>query len=82
MSSDSMLVFQEANATQMAEVFRKRVAVVKNFIPDVSDGIKSSVGDWTGESRQACDAALKRLEAHPNAGWVLKPPVSSRQRAM
>ena len=57
-----MLVFQEANATQMAEVFRKRVAVVKNFIPDVSDGIKSSVGDWTGESRQACDAALKRLE--------------------
>ena len=20
--------------------------------------------------------------AHPNAGWVLKPPVSSRQRAM
>ena len=30
MSSDSMLVFQEANATQMAEVFRKRVAVVKN----------------------------------------------------
>ena len=62
MSSDSMLVFQEANATQMAEVFRKRVAVVKNFIPDVSDGIKRSVGDWTGESRQACDAALKRLE--------------------
>ena len=24
--------------------------------------IKAAVGDWTGESRQACDAALKRME--------------------
>ena len=70
MSSDSMLVFEEASATEMAQAFRQRVAVVKEFIPAVaadikaavSDGIKSSVGDWTGESRQACDAALKRLE--------------------
>lgn len=62
MSSDSMLVFYEASATQMAQAFRQRVPVVKEFIPDVSAEITAAVGDWTGESRQACDAALKRLE--------------------
>ena len=62
MSSDSMLVFEEASATEMAQAFRQRVAVVTEFIPDVAADIKAAVGDWTGESRQACDAALKRLE--------------------
>ncbi|GAA9113949.1 hypothetical protein BTM330_15560 [Helicobacter pylori] len=62
MSSDSMLVFEEASATEMAQAFRQRVPVVKEFIPDVSADIKAAVGDWTGESRKACDAALKRLE--------------------
>ena len=62
MSSDSMLVFEEASATEMAQAFRQRVAVVKEFIPDVAADIKAAVRDWTGESRQACDAALKRLE--------------------
>ena len=62
MSSDSMLVFKEASATEMAQAFRQRVPVVKEFIPDVAADIKAAVGDWTGESRQACDAALKRLE--------------------
>ena len=62
MSSDSMLVFEEASATEMAQAFRQRVPVVKEFIPDVAADIKAAVGDWTGESRQACDAALKRLE--------------------
>lgn len=62
MSSDSMLVFEEASATEMAQAFRQRVPVVKEFIPDVAAEIKAAVGDWTGESRQACDAALKRLE--------------------
>lgn len=62
MSSDSMLVFEEASATEMAQAFRQRVPVVKEFIPNVSADIKAAVGDWTGESRKACDAALKRLE--------------------
>ena len=62
MSSDSMLVFEEARATEMAQAFRQRVPVVKEFIPDVAADIKAAVGDWTGESRQACDAAVKRLE--------------------
>ena len=62
MSSDSMLVFKEASATEMAQAFRQRVPVVKEFIPDVAADIKTAVGDWTGESRQACDAALKRME--------------------
>ena len=62
MSSDSMLVFEEASATEMAQAFRQRVPVVKEFIPNVSADIKAAVGDWTGESRQACDAALKRME--------------------
>lgn len=62
MSSDSMLVFEEASATEMAQAFRQRVPVVKEFIPDVAADIMAAVGDWTGESRQACDAALKRLE--------------------
>ena len=62
MSSDSMLVFEEASATEMAQDFRQRVPVVKEFIPNVSADIKAAVGDWTGESRKACDAALKRLE--------------------
>ena len=62
MSSDSMLVFEEASATEMAQAFRQRVPVVKEFIPDVAADIKAAVGDWTGESRKACDAALKRLE--------------------
>ena len=62
MSSDSMLVFKEASATEMAQAFRQRVPVVKEFIPDVAADIKAAVGDWTGESRQACDAALKRME--------------------
>ena len=62
MSSDSMLVFKEASATEMAHAFRKRVPVVKEFIPDVSSDIKATVGDWTGESRKACDEALKRME--------------------
>lgn len=62
MSSDSMLVFKEASATEMAQAFRQRVPVVKKFIPDVAADIKAAVGDWTGESRQACDAALKRME--------------------
>ena len=62
MSSDSMLVFKEASATEMAQAFRQRVPVVKEFIPEVAADIKAAVGDWTGESRQACDAALKRME--------------------
>ena len=62
MSSDSMLVFEEASATEMAQAFRQRVPVVKEFIPDVAADIKAAVGDWTGESRKACDAALKRME--------------------
>lgn len=62
MSSDSMLVFEEASATQMAQAFRERVSVVKDFIPDLSADITGAVGDWTGESRKACDAALKRME--------------------
>ena len=62
MSSDSMLVFKEASATEMAQAFRQRVPMVKEFIPDVAADIKAAVGDWTGESRQACDAALKRME--------------------
>ena len=62
MSSDSMLVFQEASVTEMAQAFRKRVPVVKEFIPDVVADIKATVGDWTGESRRACAEALKRLE--------------------
>ncbi|EPD74249.1 hypothetical protein HMPREF1478_00201 [Actinomyces sp. HPA0247] len=62
MSSDSMLVFEEASANQMAQVFRQRVSTVKDFIPDVADGVHSAVGDWTGESRKACDEALKRME--------------------
>ena len=62
MSSESMLVFKEASATEMAQAFRQRVPVVKEFIPDVAADIKAAVGDWTGESRQACDAALKRME--------------------
>ena len=57
-----MLVFEEACATEMAQAFRQRVLVVKDFIPDVSADIRAAVGDWTGESRQACDGALKRLE--------------------
>ena len=62
MSSDSMLVFKEASATEMAQAFRQRGPVVKEFIPDVAADSKAAVGDWTGESRQACDAALKRME--------------------
>ncbi|MGP1496956.1 MAG: 1-deoxy-D-xylulose-5-phosphate synthase [Schaalia odontolytica] len=62
MSSDSMLVFEEASATQMAQAFRERVSVVQELIPDVAADIKAAVGDWTGESRKACDAALKRME--------------------
>lgn len=57
-----MLVFEKACATEMAQAFRQRVLVVKDFIPDVSADIRAAVGDWTGESRQACDGALKRLE--------------------
>lgn len=72
MSSDSMLVFEEASATEMAQAFRQRVTVVKEFIPDVSADIKAAVGDWTGESRQACDAALKRMEERGEelADWL------------
>ena len=43
MSSDSMLVFKEASATEMAQAFRQRVPVVKEFIPDVAADIKATV---------------------------------------
>ncbi len=49
------LVFKEASATEMAQAFRKRVPVVKEFIPDVAADIKATVGDWTGESRLVSD---------------------------
>ena len=62
MSSESMLVFHEADAAAMASLFSQKAALVGNFMPDVSDTITSTVDDWTGESREACDAALKRLE--------------------
>ena len=32
--------------------------------------------------RRTLPESIRALAAHPNAGWVLKPPVSSRQRAM
>ena len=48
MSSDSMLVFKEASATEMAQAFRKRVPVVKEFIPDVAADIKATVGRLDG----------------------------------
>lgn len=56
-----MLVFREADASAMSEVFAKKAALMREFVPDVRDGVVSSVGDWTGEARTACDAALERL---------------------
>lgn len=58
-----MLVFREADASAMSEVFAKKAALMREFVPDVRDGVVSSVGDWTGEARTACDAALERLVA-------------------
>ena len=46
----------------MAALFSEKATLVGNFIPDVNDAIASAVKDWTGESREACDAALERLK--------------------
>ena len=62
MSSDSMPDLEEATPNPTPHPFRQRVSTVKDFIPDVADGVHSAVGDWTGESRKACDEALKRME--------------------
>lgn len=62
MSGDSMLIFHEADASAMAELFSQKATLVRNFIPDVSSAVTTAVGDWTGESREACDAALERLK--------------------
>ena len=51
-----MLVFEEACATEMAQAFRQRVLVVKDFIPDVSADIRAAVG-------------LKRLRASTVKDW-------------
>ncbi len=67
MSGESKLVFHEADARAMAALFSEKATLVGNFIPDVNDAITSAVKDWTGESREACDAALKRLEARGEA---------------
>lgn len=61
MSSDSMLVFREADASAMSEVFAKKATLVREFMPDVRDGVVDAVGEWTGEARTACDEALERL---------------------
>ena len=67
MSGESKLVFHEADARAMAALFSEKATLVGNFIPDVNDAIASAVKDWTGESREVCDAALKRLEARGEA---------------
>ena len=61
------LVFHEADACAMASLFSEKAALVGSFIPDVNDAIASAVKDWTGESREASDAALKRLEERGEA---------------
>ncbi len=67
MSSNSVLSFNDASATTLAEVLFKKTALVRAFIPDVRDSITSAVGDWTGESRTACDAAIKRRRTRRGA---------------
>lgn len=62
MSGDSLLSFNDASATSLASTFEQKAALVRAFIPDIRDSVTSAVGDWTGESRTACDAAIKRLE--------------------
>ena len=79
MSSNSLLSFNDASATSLAEVFDQKAALVRAFIPDVRDSITSAVGDWTGESRTACDAALKRLEER---GEELAALLTSASHAM
>lgn len=58
-----MLVFHDADAAAMSAVFARKAALVREFMPDVRDGVVDSVGDWTGEARVACDEALGRLVA-------------------
>lgn len=36
MSSDSMLVFHEAEASEMANLFSQKATLVRDFIPDVN----------------------------------------------
>lgn len=61
-SSESKLVFREADALAMADLLSERAALVRGFVPGVDDAVTGAVGDWTGQSRRACDAALKRLK--------------------
>lgn len=58
MSSDSMLVFHEAEASEMADLFSQKAALVRDFIPDVNRAVIKAVDDWTGESRKAFAEAL------------------------
>ncbi len=46
---------------------------------DIRDSVTNAVGDWTGESRTACDAAIKRLEER---GEELAELLVSASRAM
>lgn len=62
MSSDSMLIFHEAEASEMANLFSQKASLVRDFIPDVNSAVTKAVDDWTGESRKAFEEALKRLE--------------------
>ena len=79
MSSNSLLSFNDASATSLANTFEQKAALVRAFIPDVRDSITSAVGDWTGESRTACDAAIKRLEER---GEELAALLTSASHAM
>lgn len=62
MSGDSMLIFHEAEASEMANLFSQKASLVRDFIPDVNSAVTKAVDDWTGESRKAFEEALKRLE--------------------
>ena len=62
MRSDSMLVFHEAEASEMADLFSQKATLVRDFIPDVNRAVIKAVDDWTGESRKAFAEALERLE--------------------
>ena len=62
MSGDSMLIFHEAEASEMANLFSQKASLVRDFIPDVNSAVTKAVDDWTGESRKAFAEALERLE--------------------
>ena len=62
MSGDSMLIFHETEASEMANLFSQKASLVRDFIPDVNSAVTKAVDDWTGESRKAFEEALKRLE--------------------